>query len=119
MDCFNEVIIVNAYRIISSLIALSCSISNAFSEENGVKFPQDYKLGRHYTTVNRGDTREELYTSIEAITAAKENRPFPDGTVITMEDYRDNRLFRYIVMEKRDEWEAKSSNSAHAEGWRF
>ena len=79
-------------RVSASLIVLSSSMSNAFAEDNGVIFPQDYKLGKHYATVNRGDIREELYTSIDAILAAKNNQPFPDGTVIMMEDYRDDQL---------------------------
>jgi hypothetical protein len=28
----------------------------------------------------------------------------PSGTVITMEDYRDGKLFRYVVMEKSAGW---------------
>ena len=50
---------------------------------------------------------EELFTSREAIDAVKNGRPIPSGTVITMEDYRSGKLFRYVVMEKRTGWGAQ------------
>ncbi|MCC6192727.1 MAG: cytochrome P460 family protein [Anaerolineales bacterium] len=65
-----------------------------------VQFPEDYKQGVHYATVERGNVREEIYTSREAIEAARNNQPLPEGTVILMEDYRDGKLLRYIAMEK-------------------
>jgi hypothetical protein len=34
----------------------------------------------------------------------EERQPMPSGTVITMEDYRDGKLFRYVVMEKSAGW---------------
>ena len=71
---------------------------------NLLQFPENYREGVHYATVNRGNGREELYTSRAAIEAAKTAQPFPSGTVITMEDYRNGRLHRYVVMEKRAGW---------------
>jgi hypothetical protein len=68
-----------------------------------VKFPENYADGIHYTTVTRGNTREEIFTTQAAIGT----QPMPSGTVITMEDYRDGKLFRYIVMEKRTGWGAE------------
>lgn len=58
----------------------------------------------NYTTVNRGNVREELYTSQEAIEAVQNGQPIPDGTVITLEIYRDEKLDEIFVMEKRDGW---------------
>lgn len=69
-----------------------------------VAFPENYADGVHYGTVNRGNIREELYTSQEAIAAARQGKPFPDGTVITLVDYREGGLYRYVVMEKRAGW---------------
>lgn len=36
-----------------------------------VQFPEKYKGGVHYTTVNRGGVREEIFTTPEAIEAAR------------------------------------------------
>ena len=69
-----------------------------------VSFPESYAQGVHYATINRGNISEELFTSRAAIEAAKSGQPLPSGTVITMQDYRDGRLFRYVVMEKRGGW---------------
>lgn len=66
-----------------------------------VQFPENYRQGVHYATVERGNVREEIYTSRNALEAARNNQPLPDGTVILMEDYRDGKLLRYIAMEKK------------------
>lgn len=69
-----------------------------------VKFPENYDKGVNYTTVNRGNVREDLYTSQEAIEAVQNGQPIPDDTVITLEIYRDEKLDEIFVMEKRDGW---------------
>ncbi|MFL9824171.1 cytochrome P460 family protein [Rhodoplanes sp. SY1] len=69
-----------------------------------VAFPENYAEGVRYTTVERGNIREEIFTSRAAVEAVKEGRPLPGGTVITLVDYRDGKLFRYVVMEKRSGW---------------
>lgn len=69
-----------------------------------VKFPAHYDKGVLYTTVHRGNITEELYTGQEAIEAVKRGDPLPSGTVITLVDYRDDKLYRYVVMEKRAGW---------------
>lgn len=54
-----------------------------------VSFPSGYKSELLYTTVDRPDNKQvrDIYTSLEAIKAAKTGRPLPSGTVITMEVY--------------------------------
>ncbi|WP_257347442.1 cytochrome P460 family protein [Pseudalkalibacillus decolorationis] len=69
-----------------------------------VKFPENYDKGVNYTTVHRGNVREELYTSREAIEAVQNGQPIPSGTVITLEIYRDEDLDEIFVMEKRTGW---------------
>ncbi|MFS0811052.1 MULTISPECIES: cytochrome P460 family protein [Peribacillus] len=69
-----------------------------------VEFPENYDKGVNYTTVNRGNVREELYTSREAIEAVQNGQPIPDGTIITLEIYRDEDLDEIFVMEKRAGW---------------
>lgn len=69
-----------------------------------VEFPENYDKGVNYTTVNRGNVREELYTSREAIEAVQNGQSIPDGTIITLEIYRDEDLDEIFVMEKRAGW---------------
>jgi hypothetical protein len=64
-------------------------------------FPEDFAEGVLYTTVTRGTTFEELYTSREAIEAVQNGQPIPSGTVITLLIYREGELSQYFVMEKR------------------
>ncbi len=97
----------------------AASVWQAWAENDRVQFPENYKNGVHYATVNRGGVREELYSSPEAIAAAKRGDPFPDGTFIMMEDYRGDQLHQYVVMEKRKGWGEAYSESARAGDWEF
>jgi hypothetical protein len=85
---------------------LAVAIGQAYAGGDKVKFPENHADGVHYATVNRGNIREELFTSREAINAVKNGKAIPGGTVITLVDYRDGKLFRYVVMEKRTGWGA-------------
>ena len=69
-----------------------------------VKFPENYKEGVLYTTVNRGNMRGEIYTSREVIEAVQDGQPIPSGAVITYEIYNDEELSEIFVMEKRTGW---------------
>ncbi|MDK3018378.1 cytochrome P460 family protein [Pseudodonghicola flavimaris] len=80
-----------------------------------VTIPEGYRDGDHYTTVTRGGITEEIYTSAEAIAAARAGQPFPEGTRITMDDLRDGALYRILVMEKRADW----SDLSVAGSWQF
>ncbi|OMG92581.1 hypothetical protein BIZ92_07845 [Achromobacter xylosoxidans] len=84
-----------------------------------VDFPANYRQGVHYATVERGGIREEIFTSRNAISAAKSGKPLPSGTVITMEDYREGKLFRYIVMEKRIGWGERYPEATRNGDWEF
>jgi hypothetical protein len=84
-----------------------------------VNFPERYAEGVHYATVNRGNIREELFTSRAAVDAVKSGQPLPSGTEITMEDYRDGKLFRYVVMEKRTGWGADYPPEKRNGEWEF
>ena len=72
-----------------------------------VKFPDNFADGVLYATVERGNLKEEIFTSRETLDAVKNGQPIPSGTVITLVDYRDGKLFRYVVMEKRSGWGAE------------
>lgn len=95
------------------------AVWQAWAANDRVQFPENYKDEVHYTTVNRGGIREEIYANSEAITAAKAGQPLPNGTVIMMEDYRGGRLHRYIVMEKQAGWGGAYSENVRAGDWEF
>jgi hypothetical protein len=92
---------------------------SAWAASDLVVFPEQYAEGLHYATVKRGNITEELYTSRAAIDAAKTGQRLPSGTVITMEDYRDGKLFRYVVMEKRAGWGADYPPEKRNGEWEF
>ena len=75
--------------------------AQAHAEGEPIGFPEAYATGVHYATVNRGNIREEIFTSRAAIDAVTADQPIPPGTIITLLDYRDGTLFRYVAMEKR------------------
>jgi plastocyanin len=56
---------------------------------NKLTFPSNWNQGVMYATVDRPDTKQyrEFYTSAEAVKAASEGRPIPDGTIITLAAY--------------------------------
>jgi hypothetical protein len=84
-----------------------------------VKFQEDFAEGMHYATVERGNVKEELFTSRAAAEPVKNGQPIPSGTVITLVDYRDGRLFRYVVMEKRTGWGADYPPEKRNGEWEF
>ncbi len=86
---------------------------------NLVKFPENYDKGVLYTTVTRGNTYEELYTSREAIEAVQNGEPIPSGSVITLEIYEDEELDRIFVMEKRNGWAEQNSSEMRNGDWQY
>lgn len=84
-----------------------------------VKFPENYKEDVHYTIVHRGDIKEDIYASKEAIAAVKAGQPIPSGTVITLVDYRDGDLYRYVVMEKRSGWGREYPDETRNGEWEY
>jgi hypothetical protein len=105
--------------IVVSAMAMLPFAWQALAAGDLVVFPETYKQGVHYGTVKRGNVTEELFTSRAVIEAAKNGQPLPSGTVITMEDYRDGKLFRYVVMEKRTGWGADYPSEKRNGEWEF
>jgi hypothetical protein len=91
----------------------------AFASADLVRFPHDFDKGVLYATVERGNLKEQIFTSREAIAAAKRGEALPSGTVITLVDYRDGKLHRYVVMEKRSGWGAQYAESKRNGEWEF
>ncbi len=105
-------------------VALAISVAvtlgwQAVADNSRVQFPENYAEGVHYATVERGNITQELFTSREAIEAAKSGEPFPSGTVITLVDYRRGGIHRYVVMEKREGWGELSPPDIRAGDWLF
>jgi len=94
-------------------------VDQAQADDVMVKFPAGYKNGVHYASVNRGATREELFISQDAIDAVRNGGEMPSGTVIMMEDYRNDKLYRYIVMEKRAGWGGRHAPEQRTGEWEF
>jgi hypothetical protein len=84
-----------------------------------VKFPENYAEGVLYTTANRGNIREEMYTSREVIEAVQNSQPIPSGAVITLVEYRDGKLNRYVVMEKHTGWGTQYSPEERNGEWEY
>jgi hypothetical protein len=100
-----------------SLIAILSESAIAGGEL--VKFPENFVNGVLYTTIYRGNIKEDIYTSRAAVDAVKSGKPIPGGTVITLVDYRDGKLFRYVVMEKRTGWGAEYSSDIRNGEWEY
>jgi hypothetical protein len=84
-----------------------------------VKFPENFAQGVHYATVPRGNIRQELFTSPEAVDAVKNGEAFPSRIVVTLVDYRDGKLFRYVATEKRAGWGAEYPPEQRNGEWAF
>jgi hypothetical protein len=83
------------------------------------KFSRKLRCRRPLHHRERGNITEELYTSRAAIDAAKNGEPLPSGRVIALVDYRDGKLFRYVVMEKRTGWGASYPSTLRNGEWEF
>jgi hypothetical protein len=104
-----------------------------------VKFPENYAAGVLYTTVDRADNKQyrELYTTREAIAAAKKGEPLPSGTVLTLVQYAakldaqgnpekdangrfiKGNLIAYTVMEKRTGWGKEYPDNIRNGEWEY
>lgn len=104
-----------------------------------VAFPSGYKSHVLYTTVDRPDVKQyrELFATPEALKAAKEGKPLPSGTVLTLVQYtaklddkgepvKDAKgrfikgdLIGFAVMEKRTGWGAEYPEAIRNGEWEY
>ncbi|MDQ0886477.1 hypothetical protein QFZ81_001565 [Paenibacillus sp. V4I9] len=89
------------------------------TDSEQVKLPENYDKGVLYTTVTRGNAKELLYASKETIEAVKAGKPFPSGTALTLEIYRDGVLSDIFVSEKRTGWGDQNSPKKSNGDWRY
>jgi plastocyanin len=75
--------------VTAAATVIAQSVASVPSGPNRLQYPADWAKGVLYATVDRPDTRQyrELYTSEAAVRAAREGRPIPDGTIITLAAY--------------------------------
>ena len=90
----------------------------AHAEPNRVTFPKLDALV-HYTTVRRGNVTEHISTTREAIEAIQKGLPVPNGTHFVLADYRDEKIYRYFVMEKNAGWGADFDERRRTGDWQF
>ena len=89
------------------------------SGANLVEFP-DFEKGIVFATYDRGDIHENIYVnSREAIEAVQNGEELPNGTVITLEGYKDGEIEHYLVMEKRTGWGSKYSPEERNGDWEY
>lgn len=90
----------------------------AHAESNRVSFPKLDDLV-HYTTVRRGNVTEHISTTRAAIEAIQKGLPVPNGTHFVLADYRDEKIYRYFVMEKGAGWGADFDERRRTGDWQF
>jgi len=127
--------------IATALVGLGVVVFATHVRAGGDKivFPDGFDKGVLYTTVDRADNKQyrELYTSQAAVDAAKKGEPMPDGTVVTLVQYKaklgadgnpekdangrfiKTNILAYTVMEKRAGWGAEYPDNIRNGEWEY
>ena len=127
--------------IATALVGLGVVVFASHVRAGGdkVAFPEGFDKGVLYTTVDRADNKQyrELYTSQAAVDAAKKGQPMPDGTVVTLVQYRaklgadgnpekdangrfiKTDILAYTVMEKRKGWGTEYPDNIRNGEWEY
>jgi hypothetical protein len=127
--------------VATALVGLGVVVFASHVKAGGdlVKFPEGFDKGVLYTTVDRADNKQyrELYAPQAAVDAAKKGQPLPDGTVLTLVQYRakldaqgnpekdangrfiKGDLLAYTVMEKRKGWGAEYPETIRNGEWEY
>jgi hypothetical protein len=120
-------------------LATALAVTSVRAGGDLVKFPDNYATGVLYTTVDRADNKQyrELFTTREAIAAAKKGEPLPSGTVLTMVQYAakldaqgnpekdaNGRFIKgnvvgYTVMEKQTGWGKEYPDNIRNGEWEY
>ncbi|MFL4973980.1 MAG: cytochrome P460 family protein [Microvirga sp.] len=132
-------------RIIGLSAAVAAAALTGFAAQSlaggdKIAFPANYDKGVMYTTVDRADNkqyRELFVTPASAVEAAKKGAPLPDGTVLTLVQYRavlgadgnptkdangrfsKGDIVGYTVMEKRAGWGAEYPAEIRNGEWEY
>jgi len=122
------------------LAVLAALVSRGSAGPEKIAFPAKYKDGVLYTVADRYDVKQyrEIYaSSAAAIQAAKEGKPLPSGTVLTLVQYKaqvdaqgnpikdpkgrflKGDLIGYTVMEKRTGWGTEYPDDIRNGEWEY
>ena len=119
--------------------ALSLWTGRTDAGADKIAFPANYKDGVVYQVADRYDVKQyrELYASPAAIAAAKEGKPLPHGSVLTLVQYKavvdaqgnpvkdakgrfqKGDLIAYTVMEKRAGWGTEYADDIRNGEWEY
>jgi len=127
--------------VATALVGLGVVVFASHVRAGGDKvvFPEGFDKGVLYTTVDRADNKQyrEIFTSQAAVDAAKKGEPMPDGTVVTLVQYRaklgadgnpekdangrfiKGELVAYTVMEKRKGWGTEYPDNIRNGEWEY
>jgi Cytochrome P460 len=124
---------------IAVLATLAAVVSRSGAGADKIEFPAKYNDGVLYTIADRYDVKQyrELYASASAVQAAKEGKPLPSGTVLTLIQYKaqvdaqgnplkdangrflKGDLIAYAVMEKRTGWGTEYPDNIRNGEWEY
>lgn len=109
--------------LLKALLVLAVSAASLLTwqvraEATRVTFPKLDELV-HYTTVRRGNVTEHISTTRQAIEAIQKGQPVPNGTHFVLADYRDEKIFRYFVMQKGAGWGADFDERRRTGDWHY
>ena len=119
--------------------ALAVVTARSSAGPEKIAFPTRFQDDVLYTIADRYDVKQyrELYASAAAIKAAKEGKPLPSGTVLTLVQYKaqvdaqgnlvkdakgrfvKGDLIAYAVMEKRTGWGAEYPDDIRNGEWEY
>jgi cytochrome P460 len=127
--------------VLTALVGAAAVVYASHVKAGGDKvvFPEGFDKGVLFTTVDRPDNKQyrEVFTSQAALDAAKKGEPLPDGTVITLVQYKaklgadgnpekdaNGRFIKtdvlgYTVMEKRKGWGAEYDEKIRNGEWEY
>jgi Cytochrome P460 len=120
------------------MLAYSAIAQGSFGGDR-IKFPEGFDTGVLYTTVDRADLKQyrELFGPAAAVEAAKKGQPLPDGTVLTLVQYKakldaqgnpekdaNGRFIKgdvvgYAVMEKQPGWGTTIPEDIRNANWEY
>jgi plastocyanin len=128
------------WLVVVGVVALMVGAVRSDAGPEKISYPANYKAGVLYTIVDRYDVKQyrELYVSSpEAIQAAKDGKPLPPGTVLTLVQYKaevdaqgnpvkndkgrfmKGDLIAYTVMEKRAGWGVEYPDDLRNGEWEY
>jgi plastocyanin len=134
-------------RILIATLALATGIAAGIALRPGpstagpdrIAFPVNYRDGVLYTVADRYDVKQyrELFANREAVQAAREGKPLPNGSVLTLIQYKaqvdaqgnplkdaqgrflKGDLVGFAVMEKRQGWGAEYPEDIRNGDWEY